>query len=132
MDERPNLQLVALARGSQLTVYALVRSGRSEVYDFICAAIAEERSLASDLQNILRYIADHEFRTPEAWFRAISGQDGQWEVRKGRHRLMGFVDGRALILCLYRLKDRQKPQAKDLKAIADLRKEWLSDYETPS
>ena len=132
MAERPDLQLVALARGSQLTVYALVRGGRSEVYDFICAAIAEERSLASDLQSILKYIADHDFRTPEAWFRAISGQDDQWEVRKGRHRLMGFIEGRALILCLYRLKDRQKPLPKDLKAVADLRKEWLSNYDTPS
>ena len=112
-----------------MRVYALEVDGTCEVIEFLDERLQE--SLAADLRSIILHIAAHGFRTPRNWYRRLVGWPNQWEVRKGRHRLLGFVDGEMLILCLQRLKKGQELPAGDFARVARLQEAWLDERDTP-
>jgi hypothetical protein len=121
------LEVVLLSEGARLDVCALVTDGDSEVMEFLLRRHRDDRPLLESVQQMLKHVADHGYFAPQSWFRKLRGWPDQWEIRKGRHRLLGFVTGRRLILCLYRLKQGQRTDAGDLERVDRLRREWADD-----
>lgn len=110
-------------------MYALVANGRCEVLEFLREIALREPNLHADLARIVRHIADLSYSAPNTWFRRIHAWPGQWEVRKGDHRLVGFLSDDRLILCMHRIKKGQSLEKQDFRRVDSLRREWIDTYE---
>ena len=51
-----------------------------------------------------------------------------WEVKRGQHRLYGFMAPGGLYLYRYDFKTKQKPSPAILKSVSDCREEWREQY----
>lgn len=116
-----------LATGRSMDVYALSVDGRCEIIEFLLEQYEQRDDFFRDLRNMLQHIAEHGFRTPQTWYRRIVTWPDLWEVRKGKHRLLGFAYGNMLVLCTHRLKRGPELPAADFRQVAQLRHEWLSE-----
>jgi len=129
MELERGLSLDLLVAGRQLDLFAMAVGGKSEVLDFLRGLVASDHRLFGNLRTLLRHIAEVGYSAPNEWLRRIHGWEDQWEVRKGDHRLVGFMLDRRLFLCLYRLKKRQSLDREDFQRVDRLRKEWLMYYD---
>ena len=130
MNAPRRLYLQPLASGTALAIYALERDGRCEVIEALRSLGEESYSQYSSTRNMILHIAEHGFHSPQSWYRRIRGWRDQWEIRKGDHRFLGFVDGDSLVLCIHRRKRRQKLAEEDFARVDSLRKEWLHESRT--
>jgi len=128
MDEY-TLQLVTLVTGRQATICALAIDGHCEVYEFLKEVLVTDRHLYDDVSNMLRFCADNFHHAPSKWLRTIRTWDDQWEIRKGDHRLLGFLRGGELVLCLHRIKSGPSLPQQDFERVARLRREWIRQDE---
>jgi hypothetical protein len=103
--------------------------GRSEVRDFLQQQQLDDPRLFACLRAIFAHVAEAGTAEGGQWMRQLRAWPQQWEIRQGRHRFMGFVTGRELILCLYRLKQGQEPARQDLERVDRLRQQWSQEDE---
>lgn len=128
MDEH-TLQVIPLVEGRQVIVSALAVDGHSEVYEFLRETLRTDQHLYADVRRILLFCADNFHHAPAMWLRAIRTWEDHWELRKGDHRLLGFLRGRELVLCLHRVKSGPSLPRQDFERVARLRQEWISQDE---
>ena len=114
---------------AKLSVWALEVDGQSDVADFLLAQRTQDPLLFDRLRAIFRHIAEAGTAAGGQWLRQLRAWPEQWEIRQSRHRFLGFLDGDALILCLYRLKSGQDPARQALERVERLRKEWSHEHE---
>jgi len=117
-------------RGPKLAVYALEVDGKSEVADFLLKQRQADPLLYDRLIRIFLHIAREGISAGGQWFRQLRAWPGQWEIKQSRHRLLGFIHGGELVLCLYRLKQGQEPARQDLERVKRLMKAWCGAHET--
>jgi hypothetical protein len=129
ISEEPRLGLHHLVSGKQLDIYAVSVDGKSEVFEFLRQSLEHDRRLYSDIKNMLSVVADEHYTAPDTWFRRIRAWPDQWEIRKAGHRLLGFVVGQRLMLCLHRVKQKQSLRPQDFQRVDSLRSEWIEHYE---
>jgi len=113
-------------RGRRLTIYAIIRNGQSEVLDFLDRLREQDPAAYGHWQERLQRVADVFPIVPETRLRKLQGKrfEDLWEIKRGPHRLYGFVAPGGLYLCRYGFKTRQKPERALLQSVANCLKEW--------
>lgn len=131
MRNTPRFEIQPAVEGRRLTVFVVLRNGKSEALEFLEALEAERPGEYALLIQNLMHIADDFPHVRESRLRKL--KDGQfedlWEVKRGQHRLYGFVAPGGLYLYRYDLKTKAKPNRAILKSVADCRREWREHYD---
>ena len=104
--------------------WALIVDGDSEVGNFLLELAQENPKALLDWLRELDVIGQKDHFVGQKLFRKMRGWPGQWEVRRGDHRLMGFRVGDEVILCLHRIKHSDRADPGDLARIDRFAKEW--------
>jgi len=130
MRSTPVFEIKPIARGRRITIYAVTRNGKSEVSDFLLALKSTRPGDYTGFIQNLHQVADAFPLVRESRLRKIKGEPcgDMWEVKRGQHRLYGFVAPGGLYLYRYDYKTKQKPSTAILKSVADCREEWREQY----
>ncbi len=130
MKNTPAFQIEPVVIGRRITVFAVIRNGKSETMDFL-AALSETRPAEhAALMQILRQVAEAFPLVRENRLRKLQGRpfEDMWEVKRGQHRLYGFTARGGLFLCRYDFKTKQKASRDVLRSVAQCRDEWREQY----
>lgn len=122
--ETPRLDKISVWTLRRVKFWALAVDGRSEVAEFLDGLRVSHFDTMVEWLKELDRIGLQDHWAGQHLFRPLRGYPGQWEVRRGDQRLMGFRVGDDVILCLHRVKHRQATDPRDLQRVARLAKEW--------
>jgi hypothetical protein len=129
MRNIPEFQIEPVVVGRRITVFAIIRNGKSEVMDFLRGlSDARPAEHAAVMQN--RQVADAFPLVRESRLRKLKGRpfEDMWEVKRGKHRLYGFTARGGPFLCRYGFKTKRKVSRDVLRSVAQCRDEWREQY----
>lgn len=122
--------------GKCLSVRSLRVNGRDEMAKFLLALSPDDlrdRKIFAQLMQYIRIVSEEGIAAATSVFRRLRMGTGdhwpdQWEIRaqqwKANHRFYGFVCGREFLVVLYRDKQQDEPDRKDLDFVKAVRELW--------
>lgn len=126
--ETLRLDKVRVWIAQRIRFWALVVGTESEVGGFFAELARNNPKGLEQWLHQLDMIGQRDYFVGEKLFKQMKGWPGQWEVRRGDHRLMGFRVGDDVILCLHRVKHRDRADPRDLARVERFAREWENQY----